>query len=168
MADFDRAFAGLAALVLACALPAPLAAKESLGVFDLWAAFRDPAEPRCYAIAMPRPSTLRRDYQPFASIGTWPRKGVRNQLHIRLSREVAPSGSITLILGRQRFALTGGGGDAWAADKAMDAAVVAAMRSAGSMIVSATDTRGMRFSNTFDLTGAATALDAAAVGCARL
>ena len=153
---------------LAASFSAPLAAKDSLGVFDSWAAFHDPLEPRCYAIAAPAPSTLRRDYQPYASIGTWPRKGVRNQLHIRLSREVGPARPITLVMGRQRFALTGGGGDAWAADKTMDAAIVAAMRSAGTMIVSATDARGTRFSNRYDLAGAATAMDAAAVGCARL
>ena len=33
------------------ALASPLAAKDSLGVFGDWGAFRDPAVPRCYAIA---------------------------------------------------------------------------------------------------------------------
>lgn len=150
------------------ALPHPAAAKESLGVFDGWAAFRDKDQGRCYAIAMPAPSRLHRDYQPYANLGTWPRKSIRHQLHIRLSRNVAPLSQIVLIMGKQRFALTGGGGDAWAQDKAMDAAIVAAMRSAGSMVVNATDANGARFSNTYNLTGVATAMDAAIVGCARL
>ena len=68
----------------------------------------------------------------------------------------------------QRFTLTGGGGDAWARDKAMDAAIVAAMRSAESMTVSARDARGRAFWDTYRLAGAATAMDAASVGCARL
>ena len=41
----------LGALVL-LALAVPLSAKDSLGVFSDWGAFRDPAVPRCYAIAM--------------------------------------------------------------------------------------------------------------------
>lgn len=146
----------------------PLAAKDSLGVFDSWGAFRDPSVPRCYAIAEARPSTLRRDYEPYASVGTWPKRQIRNQLHIRLSRKLASGTAIVLNIGGTRFTLTGGGGDAWAQDRRMDAAIVAAMRAAGSMTVSARDDRGERFANTFDLTGAATAMDAATVGCARL
>ena len=48
------------------------------------------------------------------------------------------------------------------------AAIVAAMRSAREMTVSARDAAGRGFSNTWQLTGAATALDAAAVGCAAI
>lgn len=159
----------LRCLVLVLALlPAPALARESLGMFGSWGAFRDAATPRCHAIAMAEPSTLRRDFEPYASIGTWPRAAVRNQLHLRLSRRTAPSASITLILGEERFALTGSGGNAWAADRRMDAAITAAMRSAGRMIVSATDDRGNRFSNTYDLAGVATAMDAATMGCAKL
>ena len=61
-----------------------------------------------------------------------------------------------------------GSGDAWAQDGRMDAAIVAAMRSAGSMSVSATDGSGRRFTDRYSLDGAATALDAATVGCARI
>jgi hypothetical protein len=155
-------------LILSLALmAAPLAARDSLGVFGTWGAFRDPAVPRCYAIAMPRSSQRARDYQPFASIGTWPKRGVRGQVHVRLSRTVAANAAIALTVGGTRFALTGGGGDAWATDKAMDAAIVAAMRSAKSMTVSGRDSRGRGFSDTYVLEGAATAIDAATVGCAR-
>lgn len=154
-------------LILALALlPAPAMARESLGVFGTWGAFRD--KDRCHAIAMAEPSTMRRDFEPTASIGTWPRAAVRNQIHIRLSRRTAPGTKITLILGAERFALTGGGGNAWATDRRMDAAITAAMRSAGKMFVNATDDKGNRFSNTYDLTGVATAMDAATIGCARM
>lgn len=146
----------------------PLAAKDSLGMFGDWGAFRDPSVPRCYAVAMARTSRASRDYQPFASVGTWPRRGVRGQVHFRLSRKLATQPSIALSLGGKRFALSGGGGDAWAQDKAMDAAIVAAMRSARSMTVSARDTRGRRFADSYPLEGAATAMDAATVGCARV
>lgn len=153
--------------VLTSALAAPLAAKDSLGVFSDWGAFRDAETPRCYAIAMAQPGTRTRAYQPFASIGTWPQRQVRNQIHIRLSQKLGANSRITLRIGGQSFALTGGGGDAWAADKTMDAAVVAAMRSAGSMTISARDTAGKNFTDSYSLAGASTAIDAATVGCAR-
>ena len=149
------------------ALAAPLAAKDSLGVFGEWAAFRDPEAPRCYAIAMPAPSRLERDFEPFATIATWPTRKIRGQVHFRLSRMMRSDAAITLSVGRERFSLTGGGGDAWAADRNMDATIVTAMRSATRMVVRATDAKGRRFSNTYDLDGAATAMDAATVGCAR-
>lgn len=156
------------ALALLLALAAPALARDSLGMFGTWGAFRDPQEPRCYAIAMAEPSTLHRDYQPYADVAIWPRKGVRGQVHFRLSRKLDPAGKIVLSIGEQKFELTGGGGDAWALDRRMDAAIVAAMRSASSMTVSARGANGGGFSNTWPLAGAATAMDAAAIGCAKV
>lgn len=156
-------------LVLAGLLIAtPALARDALGLFGNWAAFRDPAEPKCYAIAMAEPSTLQRDYQPYADVATWPRRNLRGQVHFRLSRQLQPGSAIVLSIANQRFQLTGGGGDAWAADRRMDAAIVAAMRSARSMTVNARDASGRGFSNTWQLDGAATAMDAATIGCARL
>lgn len=150
------------------ALAAPLAARDSLGVFSDWGAFRDPNVPRCYAIAKAAPSTLQRDNDPYASIGTWPQRDIRGQLHFRVSRNLAGDPKMTLKVGSRTFALTGAGANAWAQNRQMDAAIVAAMRSARRMTVSATDNRGRRFSNTYALDGAATAMDAATVGCASL
>jgi hypothetical protein len=158
----------LFAAALPVALASPLAAKDSLGVFSDWGAFRDPSVPRCYAIAMPQPSERARDYQPYAAVGTWPRRAIHNQLHFRLSHKVMPGQAIRLVVGSQRFELTGGGGDAWAKDQTMDAAITAAMRSAGTLTVSARDGAGKLFTDEYRLAGAATAMDAAAVGCARL
>lgn len=158
-------------LALAIALPAQLAAKDSLGVFAGWAAFRDTgANPRCYAIAKAEPASAQamraRDYEPYASVGTWPGRQIRGQLHFRLSRELARGSRVSLSVGGRSFTLTGGGGDAWARDPAMDAAIVAAMRSAQSMTISATANGGRRFSDRYRLEGAATAMDAATLGCA--
>ena len=149
-------------------LAAPAIARDSLGMFSGWAAFRDPAAPRCYAIAMAAPSTMQRDYQPYADVAWWPRQGVRGQVHFRLSRKLQPNAAISLSIGGQRIPLVGGGGDAWAADKRGDAAIMAAMRVAKDMTVSARDAGGRGFTNRYDLSGAATAMDAAAVGCAEL
>lgn len=167
----DAAMRNLAAytMILAMAAFAPAAsARESLGLYGGWGAYRDPLIPRCYAIAMAEPSTRQRDYQPYAAIGTWPKRSARNQIHFRLSRKLAPGAGISLRIGNTRFDLLGGGGDAWPADDRGNAAIIAAMRSATTMTVSARDVQGRGFSNTWPLAGAASAMDAAAIGCAQL
>ncbi|MFC4295705.1 hypothetical protein ACFO0A_11635 [Novosphingobium tardum] len=159
----------LAALLGAAALPAGIAAaRDSLGIYGRWGAFRDPQVPRCYAIAMAEvPPGRRIDYRPFATVGHWPRRGIRNQVHFRLSRQLVAGSPIRLAIGSQRFDLAGGGGDAWALDARMDAAIVAALRSAETMSIAARSVRGGSFRDNYTLAGAATAIDAAAVGCAR-
>ncbi|MEO0591049.1 MAG: invasion associated locus B family protein [Pseudomonadota bacterium] len=143
----------------------PLSAKDSLGVFSQWAAFRDAETPRCYAIAQ---ATNEREPRGYASVGTWPARQVRGQLHLRLSRSVKSGVRVRLSVGDQRFDLTAQGRDAWASDKAMDAAIIAAMRSASGMSVSARAANGIRFVDRYSLDGAATAMDAAVVGCSEL
>jgi hypothetical protein len=153
-------------LLLIALAATPALARDALGLFGSWAAFRDGQAARCYAIAKALPSTKQRDYQPYADVAWWPKQAVRGQLHFRLSRKLKPGAPIVLSIGGQRLGLVGGGGDAWAADKRMDAAVIAAMRSASEMTVNARGADGNGFSNTWQLDGAATAMDAATVGCA--
>jgi hypothetical protein len=151
-------------LAFIAALAAPLAARESLGVYENWAAFRDPSPLRCYAIAKaegkpPAPA--------YATISHWPERKVRGSVHIVLSREAAAKGPVRLAVGDKRFELVAKGRNAWAADARGDAAIVAALRSASRMSVSATSTKGGSFTDRYTLAGAATAIDAATVGCAK-
>lgn len=150
--------AALALLVLA-------QGRIPLGVFESWGAFRDPSPPRCFAIARPAGQSGRGE--AFASIATWPREGVRNQFHIRLSRPRAANARVTLSVGDRRFELKAGAADAWAPDWRTDTAIVAAMRDGRSMSVETLAANGAPFADTYALKGAATAIDAAAVGCAR-
>ena len=147
--------------LLAALAASPAAARDSLGIFEDWAAFRDPARGsaplRCYAIAEPERADGRDFY---ATISHWPAARVRGQFYIRLPR--ATRGTATLSIGSRRFTLTARGEGLWAADARSDAIIVAAMRSAGRMSVSAGG-----LSASWRLRGAATAIDAAALGCAR-
>ena len=145
------------------AVAAPAWARDSLGVFGDWGAFRDREVPRCYAISAAEEVGL--DFQPFATVGTWPDRNIRGQVHFRLSRELADTPRVTLALGNRRFTLTAGEGDAWATDIRADREIASAMRSASRMTISATDARGNRFTDRYSLDGAATAIDAAAVAC---
>jgi len=156
----------LASAGLAC-FASQASARDSLGLYSSWGAFRDPVVPRCYAIAMADPSRMQRDYQPYATVGTWPRRKLRNQVHFRVSRKLAPNAAIWLQIGSEKFTLTGGGGDAWALNPSDNAAIIAAMRSAPRMVLHARDASGRGFTNSWQLTGAASAMDAAAIGCAR-
>lgn len=142
---------------------APVAARETVGVFRSWAAFRDPG--RCYAIAAPVVAAGASRWRPFASVGTWPGRGLRSSLHVRLSRERDRSAGVTLSVGERRFTLVAGGVDAWAADAASDRAIVAALRSGRSMSVEAVGVGGRPFADTYALAGAATAIDAALLAC---
>ncbi len=158
-------------LPLLLLIPAPALARDALGVFGAWAAFRDAGVPRCYAIAMPHPARgsvngSARETQPYADVGFWPKRGIRGALHFRLSHRVAAGATVQLSLAGQKFALAGGGLDAWSADPRMDAAISAAMRSAESMTLASRDGAGRLFSDAYPLAGAATAMDAAMLGCA--
>lgn len=159
-------------LLLGCAcfalLATPaLATRTSLGTFEGWGAFRDDQPLRCYAIAEPLRKSTKAAWRAFASVSHWPGQGVRGQTHVRLSRERSSEAVTTLRIGGRRFVLVGGGADAWAPDARTDAAIVAAMRNAQSMTIDSRDGQGRGFSDTYRLRGAATAIDAAALGCVR-
>jgi hypothetical protein len=57
--------------------------------------------------------------------------------------------------------------NAWAPNPRVDAAIVAAVRSGEDMAVSSISVKGTTFTDRYRLQGAASAIDAAALGCAR-
>lgn len=153
-------------LAASLALPSGVQARDALGVFGQWAAFRDPETPRCYAItAAEERQGHPAEQEGNASVGTWPKRNVRGQVHVRMTRMLAEGSWIVLSIKGKSFTLQGGGSNAWAKDAQMDAAIVAAMRSGGAMTVTALDAKGRRFFDRYNLDGAPTALDAATLGC---
>ena len=126
---------------------------------------------RCRA-AMPsrwRPSpgtASRRDYQPYATVGHWPQRRARNQVHFRLSRRIAAAVAVRLThrradlrADRRRRRCLGGRPARRRRDRRGDAF-------GQSMRVSARAAGGNGFSDSYQLAGAASAIDAAAIGCA--
>jgi hypothetical protein len=154
----------LAIIALAMIGAAPALARDSLGVFEDWAAFRDPETPRCYAIAEPDSASSGGFY---ASIGFWPNDRVRGQMFVRFPRALSTERPVALRVGGRSFALVVRGRGAWARDARMDAVIVAALRSATRMEVSGRSADGTLMTGGWRLRGAATAIDAAALGCAR-
>lgn len=148
-------------------LSGPLAARDPLGVFGAWGVFRDAAPARCYAIAEP---DVRHDEQlrrPFVALASWPGRAAGIQFHARLRKDRARGTPAILSIGGARFPLVAGRADAWARDARVDAAIVRAMRSGQWMRVTARSTSGESFADVYALRGAATAIDAALIACAR-
>ena len=149
----------VAALLLLMAAP-----RDAIGVYGGWGAFSDASPRRCFAIAQPVDPAQRAGS---LSIADWPGRNIRGQLHVRLSRARAATARVTLSIGERRFDLVAGDADAWAPDARTDAAIVAAMRSGRSLSVEALGANGAPFADTYALSGAATAIDAAALACRR-
>jgi hypothetical protein len=159
-------------LATACAaglfLAVPAWGRDTLGIFNSWGAFRDAQPARCFAIAEPdQIEGTNAGWRAFASVATWPALGQRNQVHIRLSHRYGGRKAPVLVIDDQRFPLIAGGADAWAPDARTDAAIVVAMRTSRAMMVM-TDGVGGPIRDAYVLKGAATAIDAAQLGCAKL
>ena len=155
----------IAAAAPAMAFAAP---RTALGIFDGWGAFREPQTPRCYALAAPSATIGRPQIKAYASVGYWPKSRIRGQFYIRLSKDRGAGRELRLTVGSRRFILTGNGVHGWASDARMDAAIIAAMRAAPSMSVESSTATGGAIADTYRLRGAATAIDAAALGCANI
>lgn len=149
-------------------IPAPAIAKDSLGIFNSWGAFRDAEIPRCYAIAETEQISGRAERKSYATIGFWPNRKIRRQFHVRLSRDRSTNSRVIVSIGGRRFRLTANRSDGWSQDKRMDAAIIAAIRSAVSMTVESVGRDGRPIVDAYLLRGAATAIDAASLGCSRL
>lgn len=158
------AFIGMALLAAAPAV----AAREPLGLFNGWAAFRDAKPLRCYAIAEPVDAPAGGRWRPFVSVGQWPGQQIRGQFHIRLRAAKQHGVAVTLAIDDQHFTLVSGGADAWAVDARADAAIVAAIRGGSWLSVATIAQDGKRIVDRYELRGGATAIDAAAIACARI
>ena len=99
--------------LIALAAGPAAAAREPLGLFNGWAAFRDATPPRCYAIAEPVDAPAGGQWRPFAAIGHWPGRQIRGQFHIRLRAAKQTGVAVTLAIDDQHFTLVSGGADAW-------------------------------------------------------
>jgi hypothetical protein len=147
-------------------MAAPASAQpQSLGIFAGWGAFRDGT--RCYAISEPVEAPAAENWRPFASVGHWPARGSGGQLHFRLSRAKRQGSAVLLRIDGRSFQLVGGGRDAWAPDTRADAEIQAAMRTGIELAVETRSTDGRPVRDLYRLRGAATAMDAAAIACAR-
>lgn len=138
-------------------------AREAVGAWQGWAAFSDAEPRRCYAIAGPDFARA----PGWASVASWPGRNRRTEVHFRLTRAARPGSAAIADVDGAPFALTVRGADAWAATRDGERALVAAMRRGVSLRVQSRDERGRPFVDGYRLAGAASAIDAALIACAR-
>jgi hypothetical protein len=138
-------------------------AKQSLGIFSLWGAFRDGN--RCWAVAEPEGAARRGGARAFASV-SWSARGERGQVSFHLARAKRQGSAVLLRIDDRLFQLIGGGDSAWAENARADADIVAAMRTGVQMTLETRADTGASLRDTYPLRGAATAIDAAAIACA--
>ena len=150
-------------LLLAFASPAA-AQPQSLGIFGTWGAFRGAGE--CHAVSEPVEAPRAEGWRPFVAVGHWPGRGIRGQLHVRLSRQKREGSAVFLRIDGRSFQLRGGGRDAWAPDGRADDEILSAIRTGLDMVVETRAMNGRLVREHYRLRGAATAMDAAAIACA--
>lgn len=105
--------------------------------------------------------------RPFASVGYRPGRAAGAQVHFRLSRAKRAESAIILRVGERTFQLVGSGDNAWAPNAGADAEIVAAMRGSVEMAIESRGERGALIRELYQLRGAPSAIDAAAIACAR-
>lgn len=153
-----------AALLCLVLSTAAAAAPSRLIVADgSWASF-DRGK-TCEALAKPVAPPRRQEARAYVALA-FDRGGPRQgQLFVQLPRPARPGSSVMLVVGSQPFQLVARGSSAWSRDAAQEAAIMAAMRAAGGMRVTARDASGRRMTDRYLLAGAPTAIDAAAAAC---
>jgi hypothetical protein len=137
-------------------------AREQLGIFFGWGAFSEESPRKCFAITSPE-----RGGPGSASVAFWPGRRAATQIHLRLSRAVRPGSAVLLRIDGRVFQMVGRGTDAWAANAAADAEIVGAIRNGLAMRLETRSAGGERVSDRYSLRGAPSAIDAAAIACAR-
>lgn len=90
----------------------------------------------------------------------------RGELHLRLSRASVPGSTVLVQTGGATFQLAGRGSDAWSTGPAQERALIVAIRAATDLRVRFRSSDGGH-TDRYLLTGAPTAIDAAAAACAR-
>ncbi len=120
----------------------------------------------CEALARSVRIAARGKVQATAGFTFTPDRRRRGEFHARLSRGARPGSSVILTVGDQPFLLVSRGGWAWSRGALQEQAILAAARAAPSMRIDARDAGGRRFRDAYALSGAPTAIDAAAARCA--
>lgn len=120
----------------------------------------------CEALSQSPRAVPKGEPKPVAGFAFSPDRRRWGEFHARLSRAPRAGSSILLTVAGQPFLLVSRGSYAWSSGPSQEAAIIAAVRSAGSMRIEGRDGTGRRISDPYMLDGAPTAIDAAAARCA--
>ena len=135
-----------------------------------WAAFDRGAS--CDAVSRSLLVPRKGEPQPHIAFtfdrGAIDRGGARQgELSVALRRPSRPGSSVVMTIGDQPFLLSARGAAAWSRGPTQEAAIIAAIRSSTAMRIESRDLAGRRMVDRYVLSGAPTAIDAAAAACSR-
>ncbi len=154
---------GLSGALLALAAAAAAAPSQKIAFAGgHWAALEFGG--RCEARS--RPLWFMQGTEPYAGFA-FDRSGrPHGQFYVHLGRAARAGASVIAAIGDQPFLLSGKGDWAWSANAAQQQAILNAARYGQQMRIDSRDSSGRRIVDRYDLSGAATAIDAAAAACA--
>ena len=152
------------AALLAMFASAATAAPRVVTASGRWAALR--GETACEAASLTLLPATRTRAQGRASLAFEPGKR-HGEFAAMLSRPARPGAAVILTIDDTPFLLVARGASAWSRGPVQEAAIIAAMRSAGGMRIEGHGPGG-RFVDRYALDGAPTAIDAAAACAASL
>jgi predicted small secreted protein len=150
-------------IILLLAAATPVCARETLGIFGDWGAFRDRRGGTvCFAVSAPGASTGKGRSGGQLVVSRWPGQTVGGQLMAGAGTDIQ---SASLSTGSRSFKLVARGDSAWLADAAGDTLAVAALAGSSRASVDGRTARGNRFSDIYSLQGFSDAWNAARKGC---
>jgi hypothetical protein len=158
----SRCYGRASIAVLALAAGAASAAPNVAFAGGHWAAIDFGS--RCEARSRPlwfRPAT-----EPYAVFAFGRSVRPHVQFYVHLGQPARAGATVIATIGDQPFLLAGNGEWAWSASAAQQQAIRRAARYGQHMRIDSRDSRGRRIVDRYDLSGAATAIDAAAAACA--
>ena len=151
--------------ILTALLSAPALGRGSvIQAGDAWAAidYGGVCEARARAVRVAPKGKV----QAIASFSFSPDRKRWGEFAARLTRIPRQGSSVLLAIGSQQFLLVSRGATAWSRGPAQEQAIIAAARTGQSLRIETRDEAGRRYRDDYSLTGAPTAIDAAAARCA--
>lgn len=142
------------------AIASPAVARENLGVFGDWGAFKDRGA--CYAISAPTRGDFGKRSDPYITVSQFKSPGGEPQIMVAVG---ASAHSVSVRAGGQGFKPNVRNDTAWMPDSRGDQAMIKAFQSANSVSVDITTARGNRLTDHYSLVGFGEAWKAALAVC---
>lgn len=138
----------------------PATARETIGVFGDWGAFKQ--RDTCYTTAAPAQSTGARKGAAYLTVSIWPGQASAPQVMIAAGTAVT---TVTLRVAEQGFHPVVRGDAAWMPDSHGDQLLIAALAAANSLSIEYSSRRGRIFTDRYSLNGFNAAWKAAIAAC---
>lgn len=137
-----------------------VAARETIGIFGDWGAFKQ--RDSCYATSAPVQSSGRRKGIVYLTVSLWPGQASAPQVMVAAGSDVS---AVNLRVAGQGFHPVPRGEQAWMPDSRGDQLLIAAMAAANTLSVDFTSRRGHNFTDRYSMNGFNAAWKATIAAC---